>query len=137
MGTRRRDEDGFTLIELLVVIIVIGILAAIAIPTYLRHKEKAYRAQALHDMKNAALALETYATGSIDASYAGLNGATENTPELQFEGFEPSSWVNLTVTSDHTSYCIEGVNVYVPDQTFVYRSDGGVVEIGLDGTLSC
>ena len=53
-------EGGFTLIELLVVIIIIGILAAIAIPVFLNQRQKGYDAQAKSDLRNAATAEETY-----------------------------------------------------------------------------
>ena len=133
---QRRDE-GFTLIELLVVIIIIGILASIAIPTYMKHREKAYRTQAISDMKNAAIAVETFATEHPSNSYAGVNGANQFDPVLQGEGFKPSTWVTLRVLSSDTSYCIEGENQFVPGKTFVFRSDSGRVQIAKTGTVTC
>jgi type IV pilus assembly protein PilA len=134
---RHVRDAGFTLIELLVVVVIIGILASIAIPTFLKQREKAYRTEALSDMKNAALAAETFATDAPGNSYAGLDGADQDAPFLRDEGFRASQWVSLVVHADDTSYCIEGSNVHVPGRTFVYRSDDGVVEVGLAGDLTC
>jgi type IV pilus assembly protein PilA len=59
---RSQDEAGFTLIELLVVILIIGILAAIAIPSLLAQKSKAYSASAKTLASSAQTAAETYGT---------------------------------------------------------------------------
>ena len=62
-------DRGFTLIELLVVIIIIGILAAIAIPVFLNQRRKGWDAAVQSDLKNAATAMETYLTE--EGTYAG------------------------------------------------------------------
>ena len=59
---QEENEGGFTLIELLVVIIIIGILAAIAIPVFLSQRQKGYDAQAKSDARNLATLEETYMT---------------------------------------------------------------------------
>src|SRR5690242_8719048 len=59
---RAQDEKGFTLIELLVVILIIGILAAIALPAFLNQREKAQDSAAKSDVRTAQTAMETYYT---------------------------------------------------------------------------
>jgi type IV pilus assembly protein PilA len=59
---RAQEEQGFTLIELLVVILIIGILAAIAIPSFLNQRSKGQDAEAKAAAKTAAEAEETYFT---------------------------------------------------------------------------
>src|SRR5437867_7356710 len=71
---RSSDEGGFTLIELLVVILIIGILAAIAIPSFLSQKSKASDSSAKELARTAETTAETYATDN-GGIYTGMNAA--------------------------------------------------------------
>src|SRR3954451_15686937 len=63
-------DEGFTLIELLVVMIIIGILAAIAVPVFLNQRKKGWDSQAQSDARNLATAEETYFADSATGVYA-------------------------------------------------------------------
>jgi type IV pilus assembly protein PilA len=69
---RSKEEGGFTLIELLVVILIIGILAAIAIPSFLSQKSKATDSSAKELARTAQTTAETYATDH-SGSYTGIS----------------------------------------------------------------
>jgi type IV pilus assembly protein PilA len=103
---RAQDEKGFTLIELLVVILIIGILAAIAIPSFLGQRDKANDSKAKAEVRTAQTALETYYTDGqtyVGADLAALQviepslGTDANTPVS--EPTVAASTYSVTATS--------------------------------------
>jgi type IV pilus assembly protein PilA len=86
------NKKGFTLIELLIVVVIIGILAAIAIPKFANTKDKAYVAAMKSDLRNLATYEEQYAADQNGAYFGGT--ATMTTP---MQGFTPSQ--NVTIVA--------------------------------------
>src|SRR5436309_15970410 len=72
-GVSEMNREGFTLIELLIVVVIIGILAAIAIPKFANTKEKAYIASMKSDLRNLVTAEEAYFADSV--KYTAAYGA--------------------------------------------------------------
>jgi len=93
-----RSRQGFTLIELLIVVVIIGILAAIAIPKFRNTKGKAYVASLKSDLKNVASMQEAYfyyneayASNMGSLSFSSTNGVTVNIAEADGRGWSATS----------------------------------------------
>jgi prepilin-type N-terminal cleavage/methylation domain-containing protein len=96
-----RNKKGFTLIELLIVVVIIGILAAIAIPKFANTKEKAYVASMKSDLRNLITAQEAYfsdfnstyaaSTGALGTAYRASSGVTVTLSNVTNTGWQASA----------------------------------------------
>ena len=103
----QEKDKGFTLIELLVVIIIIGILAAIAIPVFLNQRKKGWDAAIKSDLKNLATAEETVLTDR--GTYADTGVAADFTA-LTNAGFKYSAASNYSATPANITTTLTGTN---------------------------
>ncbi len=125
--SKENKDQGFTLIELLVVVVIIGILAAIAIPTFLNQREKAWERAALSDLRNAGVKFEEYFSDK---------GVYPTKAELKdqyaIKVSESVTVGNVTGGGSTTGYCLEVAHAKLTDadDKFILNSTDGVAKKG-------
>jgi prepilin-type N-terminal cleavage/methylation domain-containing protein len=121
-----RMRKGFTLIELLIVVVIIGILAAIAIPKFASTKEKAYLASEKSDLRNLATSEEAYFSGNqtYTTNQSALNYTTSQGVTVSGMAADGQGWKGTSSHSATTKKCYAGFGSQAASTT-------------LDGIITC
>ena len=124
MGTGQentvRNEQGFTLLELMVVVAVLGILMAIAIQQFSLYRSRATDAAMRSDLKNAALAMESYYGEFLDYP-ASVNA-------LRLVGYRNTNGVTLTINvSSPSSFTLNAATPNGTQPSFTFDSSTGLI----------
>ena len=122
-----RNTKGFTLIELLIVVVIIGILAAIAIPKFANTKEKAYVSAMKSDLRNMAAAQEAYFADFL--TYASALADLEfNQSEGVFPSVDGGNGLGWIASATHSGTTMDCELYYGSGQTPTTAETEGVVK---------
>ena len=149
----KEKDQGFTLIELLVVIVIIGILAAIAIPIFLNQRKKGVDASLKSDLKNAATNVETWIIDNPSAQVPDETADSTGVTSTTVVAPAPAALENFKVTTGNTvqlvhssttagAYCIFAFNPNASDATsstlqMKYDSQAGGLLTSAPGAPTC
>ena len=142
----KRNTKGFTLIELLIVVVIIGILAAIAIPKFANTKQNAYLATVKTDLRNLATAEEGYASNH-NGTY--MPAGTASMPigggaGTALQGFTPSPGVTVTVAQTGAGWSATALHSLITTYPSgnaagcsIYVNTTAVAPANTEGTPAC
>lgn len=131
MGQQTTRRAGFTLIELLIVVVIIGILAAIAIPKFAQTKERAVIAKMRADLRNLATSQEAYFNTYLTYYSGGIPSAAM--------AYAPSGGVAISLSSVSASgWAASATSVGTAVECQLYAGSGGPMGIALqEGSVAC
>jgi type IV pilus assembly protein PilA len=136
LRVRAQSESGFTLVELLVVMLILGLLAAIAIPSFFNQRDKAKDADAKEAVRTAQTAVETWAT---DHGGAYNDPAPTAADLVEIEPSLGNATISAVSAPDAKSYSVT-VDSEVSGQTFtISRANTGILDSDctVEGKAGC
>src|SRR5215210_3971461 len=125
LRVRAQSESGFTLVELLVVMLILGLLAAIAIPAFFNQRTKAQDAEAKSTVKTAQTAMETYATDN-NGSYSAADRGKLKTIEPTLSSASTGSNALTTLTVASNAYTLTVTSASGNTFTIARAADGSL-----------
>ena len=125
LRVRAQSESGFTLVELLVVMLILGLLAAIAIPAFFNQRTKAQDAEAKSTVKTAQTAMETFATDN-NGSYAAADRAKLKAIEPTLSSASSGNNTLTTLTVASNAYTLTVTSASGNTFSIVRASDGSL-----------
>ena len=136
LRVRAQSESGFTLVELLVVMLILGLLAAIAIPSFFNQRDKARDADAKASVRTAQTAMETYATDHQGEYLPTPTQADLTTIENSLANVPAG---DLTVASTADSYTLTVDSANTPNTFSISRASSGALTYTctVDGSDGC
>ncbi|MGE5275182.1 MAG: type IV pilin protein [Verrucomicrobiota bacterium] len=122
---RLRSEKGFTLIELLVVMIILAILMAVAIPSYLSFRDRANKSAAGADLRAAIPSVEAYFS-----DHGTYNGMTVPILQASYDQSISSGIITLGSTLTATTYCVQATSPSDSDKIAVKNGPNQQIVVG-------